>query len=143
MTINDVILNCMTENNMVNNALLHSGIDVDALACRFFKQVQDAISGLISGGATEDDINRQAEHITGLPTLSIECIRRNVTNATFVKLALLLATGTGERISINPREIFNASIQQSQNDPDGEHAAFWLALAAESAMQVGNNECPF
>ena len=43
MKINDLILGQMTENNMVNNALLHSGIDVDALACRFFKKVQDEI----------------------------------------------------------------------------------------------------
>ena len=127
MTINDVILNCMTENNMVNNALLHSGIDVDALACRFFKKVQDEIG--------KSDM-RQSKRITGLPAMIIEKINSGCNSAALAKLALLLATGASDRISVSPSEVFKAAMNRVEANPDAENSGFWLGLAVESLGKI-------
>ena len=135
-TINDVVIAHLTHNDLLNAAIAEMGIDVDALACKFFKLVQDEI-----GGLSDDDDLRKAEFITGLPVLMLEYIDQGINNQTFGKLALLLAAGG--RITTKPVEVFRAAIRQANDNPDSENAALWFTLAAESARQSYSNECPF
>ena len=137
MTINDVIISNLTRNNLINDALAEMEIDVDKLAYAFFKRVQDEIGGL----ASEDDVLRKASFLTGLPVLVLRYIERGVSNETFGKLALLLATG--EPIANKPIDVFAAAIKQVNANPDNDDAALWFTLAAEMVIQEGNHECPF
>ena len=137
MTVDDVILANLTRNDLINDALAEMDLDINKLACLFFKRVQDEIGGL----ASEDDVLRKASFLTGLPVLVLQYIEQGVSNETFGKLALLLATG--EPIANKPIDVFAAAIKQVNAHPDSDDAALWFTLAAEMAIQEGNHECPF
>ena len=137
MTINDVIIANLTRNDLINDALAEMEIDVDKLAYAFFKRVHDEIDGL----AGENDVLRKASFMTGLPVLVLQYIEQGVSNETFGKMALLLATC--ESIANKPIDVFAAAIKQVNANPDSDDAALWFTLAAEMAIQEGNHECPF
>ena len=125
--LNRFILENLTCNSFVNEAIAESGLDVDAMTCRFFKN-----AGKIKG---------ETRYFSELPASVIDFIKCNVSNAILAKLELLLATG--RNIRANPDDVFRLAIAQVHANPDSDDAPIWLALAAESARQVRANECPF
>lgn len=124
--LNRFILENLTCNSFVNEAIAESGLDVDAMTCRFFKRAEDAV---------------KKNHAHLLPASVVEFVENKVSNAILGKLEMILATG--RNIRANPCDIFRLAIAQVQANPDSDDAPVWLALAAESARQVGSNECPF
>lgn len=137
MTIDDVIIANLTRNDLINDAIAEMDLDINKLVYLFFKRVHEEIGGL----AVEDDVLRKTSFLTRLPVLALQYIEQGVSNETFGKLALLLATG--EPITTKPVDVFSAAIRQINANPDSSDAVTWFTLAAESARQVGDNECPF
>ena len=120
MTINDVIIANLTRSDLINDAIAEMEIDVDKLACLFFKRVQDEIGAL----AAEGGVIQKASFMTGLPVLVLRYIEQGVSNETFGKLALLLATG--EPIANKPIDVLTAAIKQVNANPDSDDAAIWF-----------------
>ncbi len=126
--LNRFVLENLTVNSFLNEALAESGLDVDALTCLFFKK-----AGKVKG---------QTRYFSdALPESAIGFLSNRVNDSVIAKLELVMATG--RNIRANPDDIFRLAIAQVQANPDGDDAPAWLALAAESARQIENDAIPY
>lgn len=126
--LNRFILQNLTSDNCVNEAIAESGIDVDAMTFRFFKKAEK--------------VRGNTRYFSGcLPESAIGFLSNNINDAVVAKLELLLATS--RNITFNSDDVFRLAISQVQANPDSDDAPTWLALAAVSAKQVVSNDIPF